>query len=164
MVKKQIAVCSGDIFGVPLGDDTYVLGQVIEVESCPMNSYLCGFYDFRHSDLDKLWRDGISLASQAPITIQFVTKELFKSGVWKILANASPANACEFEELAALREKKFIGARILGAGIIRKFLMACHGLYPWNGPAEADYFDRLLLNRPRPAAAIFAENRGQTGI
>lgn len=156
MAKRHPMPRPGDIFGVPLGDMSYVLGQVLVTESCPMKSPLCGFYDFRAFELDHLRERSASLTLMAPITIQFVTLELFKSGVWPIVTNVAPAHLEKFAGLEKLRRSDFIGLPVLGAGIIRKFLMACYGLYPWNGPAEASYFDSLLLNRPRPAAAVFA--------
>ena len=157
MAKKQPVQRPGDVFCVPLGDDSYVLGQVLVTENCPMKSLLCGFYDVRTSELDKLRERSAALASLTPITIQLVTPELFKSGVWPIVASTAPAHVEKYWGLNKLRRRDFIGLPALGAGIIRKFLMACYGLYPWDGPAEAGYFDRLLLNRPRPAAAVFSE-------
>ena len=159
MAKKQAVPRPGDVFGVPLGDDSYVLGQVLATENCPMKSPLCAFYDIRISELDKLHEQSTTLASQAPITIQFVTLELFKSGVWPIVANTTPGHVEKYWGLDKLRRRDFIGLPVLGAGNIRTFLMAFYGLYPWNGPAIPGYFDKLLLDRPRPAAAVFAADK-----
>jgi hypothetical protein len=157
--NKRSAATSGDVFAVSLGDGTWVLAQVIEDEPGAMNSLLCAFYDQQASSLDELRQHVSSLDRYEPIAIEFVTKELLKSGVWPVIDNTPPAHREQFTELSALRRAGYVGAKIRGAGIIRMLLMAFYGLYPWDGLADPEYFDKLLRPGARPRSPKYQRSK-----
>ena len=43
------------------------------------------------------------------------------------------------------RRHRWVGATILGSGIIRQFVNAYHGLTPWDTMADPVYFTKLLV-------------------
>ena len=140
----------GDFFAVPLADGSYSIGQVVGYEPEALNSALCAFFS-RH--VVKL-PTSISAppTSDELVAILFVTRDLLDSGTWKVLGRGEPLPAAPHINLDTLRARRFVGARVVGSGIAMKLMDAYFGLYPWNGFAQSDYLDKLLISidrRPR---------------
>ena len=139
MRKRQIAKV-GDVFWVPLEDESVVLGQVVEIQPEALNSITCAFFDCRR-ELTKKAEPDFSNA----ISVQFVTKDLFASGHWQRQANMPvqiPTNIFPYRET---EPDGWIGAKIIGSGIIRMFLSAFYGLRDWTEMHDPGYYQNLLL-------------------
>jgi hypothetical protein len=138
MPKQQPKL--GDVFWVPIEDGSFVLGQIVEIEPEVLNSITCAFFNCRSSSGEKQ----TPLFSQ-PISIQFVTRDLFSSGKWKRQANQpvqiSPASL-PYREAKA---REWVGAKVIGSGIITMFLAAFYGLRSWEEMKDPRYYQNLLL-------------------
>jgi hypothetical protein len=80
-----------------------------------------------------------------------VTGDLLKKGRWKIHAYADVQLHKSDFPYEECRAKGWIGAKMIGSGIIESFLAAFHGLGYWDEMKDPDYYDHLLLprvNRP----------------
>jgi hypothetical protein len=81
------------------------------------------------------------------MSVQFVTGDLLKKGRWKIYAHAAvrlPQSDFPYEEC---RANRWIGAKMIGSGIIESFLAAFHGLGYWDEMKDPEYYDHLLFPR-----------------
>lgn len=89
------------------------------------------------------------------IAVHFITPELLKKGIWKVIGHADTRTGIERIELEQLRARGFVGAKIVGSGIIQKLLEAYHGLRAWDGFHDPEYLDKLLLpSVKRPPGTI----------
>lgn len=140
----------GDYFFVPLEDGSNALGQVIADELI-MNSVQCAFWPQAKSHVD-------SMLTTQPICVAIVTRELLRSGVWPINGNASVSIPMHMRQYEMYRELDWVGLKIHGAGIIRRFLNMCNGLEPWDGwPGDPGYSYTLLApGAEKPSAAWLA--------
>jgi len=59
----------------------------------------------------------------------------------------SIGNLSRYAQIDDVRANGYVGVKVIGSGIITKFLEAYHSLYPWNGFARPDYLDSLLLRK-----------------
>jgi hypothetical protein len=135
---------AGNLFAIQLADGSYVLGQVVSVEPQLLDAVTCAFFRTRV--------DGPGLGSvtgppdfEQAVAVQFVTKDLLASRVWKVLGNypvTVPSRALPHEDK---RASGWVGARIIGSGIITHFLNALFGLESWTQMKDPAYFDGLLL-------------------
>jgi hypothetical protein len=145
---------AGDVFLVRLEDSTCCVGQVLRVTKEVLNSVACAFFYIRVSDATA---DVETPSESKLLAVQFVTPELLKNGTWHVIRNAPPAvdydSYIHYEKLAAM---KFVGAKIIGAGIMVDFLSACFGLRTWvdQGWGHPHYFDSLLVAPERRPTAI----------
>ncbi|KGJ87989.1 Imm26 family immunity protein [Colwellia psychrerythraea] len=138
MPRQRVKV--GDTFWVPIEDNSFVLGQIIEEQREVLNSITCVFFDCRVTELDEA-----PLNFDNPICCQFVTRDLFNSGQWQRIANLP--NQVE-DKLLPYRETMsngWIGASMIGSGSIRKFLAAFYGLREWDEMFDPNYYQSLLL-------------------
>ena len=134
-MTKQIANI-GDVFEVPLDDKSSVLGQIVEIEKEVLNCITCVFFYSRNEK---------SINTLKPISIQFVTKDLFNSGKWKRIGNEKvqiPETSLPYRET---KENGWVGAKVIGSGIIVKFLSAFYGQRQWNEMKDPNYYNNLLL-------------------
>jgi hypothetical protein len=91
-----------------------------------MNSITCLFFDAR-SDNPQVSAIG-SLASFKPICCQFVTRDAFNKGKWQRLGNLQvtfPESEFPYRET---KRDGWIGAKVIGSGIIASFLTAFYGI------------------------------------
>lgn len=135
---------TGDIFIIPNKDERYSVGQVLSIEKEALNSVICSFYKIRIRENESF--DPKDLTKSNLIAIQFVTPDLLNMNVWKVVGNAEPKYLDSFIELNAIKDQNFVGAKIVGSAIIRKFLDAYHGLEPWDMMHDIHYFDKLLIS------------------
>ena len=140
--RKPIEV--GDYFTIPLGEsrdvhpvDLFALGQVLSIEPAAMNSYGCAFWP-------RLEEGVLHQLSTPPAIVCLTTPDLLKSRRWKIAGNTSVLVPVGSRRYEAFRQSKWGGAKIVGSGIIRTVLRACHGLEYWDQYYEPDYMTKLL--------------------
>jgi len=143
--KKRQRHKDGDVFVVPLTDGAYSLGQVLGYERQALNAVACAFYSIRIFD-------GPSLEIPAPlpqdrvISILLTTPDSLNRAIWPLVANRTIATPTAVRPYEQYRASNWVGARIIGSGIVSKFLNAYFALAAWDAMYEADYYDRLLLN------------------
>lgn len=142
MPRKPFAV--GDFFAIPLGDpsaprtdDPVGLGQILSIELNAMASYGCAFWP----SIEQAAEQQIS---KPPAIVSLVTTDLLTARKWKVQGNAPihvPDSVRRYEQY---RSKHWVGAKIVGAGIIRVVLRAFHGLEYWDGYHDPEYMTKLL--------------------
>ncbi len=142
--KKKQKWLEGDIFLVPQSDSSFSVGQVLRITKKVLNSVICSFYDLKATDSIDLEQ----LNEERLIAILFTTSDLLDSGDWRIMGRAEPLHL-DLAPRAELNLKKLVGTKIIGSGIVIKFLDAFYGLRPWDGFADPAYFDKLLLSPNR---------------
>jgi len=143
MAKRRQVWKVGDVFVVPTSDGQAVLGQVIAHEPEVLNSVSSAFFDVR-IDRDNNWV-GI-LPIQKIFSVLFVTRDLLDIGVWRVIGHQPVRVARDLFPYERLRDRGFVGAKVIGSGIVREFLDAYYGLTPWDAWKEPDYLDHLLIS------------------
>ena len=111
-----------------------------EIEKEVLNCITCAFFSYRSDDVKVT-----SLKDKTPISVQFVTKDLFSSGKWVRVSNEAISLA---EVLLPYRETKetgWVGAKVIGSGIVAMFLAAYYGNRDWNEMKDPHYYQNLLL-------------------
>jgi len=146
---------TGNIFLVELKDGKFVLGQIVGREADVLNNVSCAFFDIRVSNLNDLERTQ-DLPVSKIFSILFVTREFLDSGKWKIAGSRHVSVEKRLFHYEVLREKGFVGAKVIGSGIVIEFLNAFYGLHPWDDWKDPNYLDKLLLsNDKKPATLVF---------
>ncbi len=146
----------GSVFAIPLADRRKVVAQVLGHDPKLLNAaVLCGFT----LTLENEHRFGRDLDQDAIISVQFTTRDLLDNGTWRIIDFSglppSPFDAT-FEEL---RSKGFVGARVIGSGIITSFLNACFALEAWDAWHDPTYLDQLLIDpRKKPKLLMLSSD------
>jgi len=138
-MAKQIAKI-GDVFKVPLEDGSFVSGQIVEIQKEVLNSITCAFFDSRTDTLP-----GTDLEKHKLISVQFVTKDLFNSGKWERIENNKVTLSTKLLPYRETKKKGWVGAKVIGSGIIEMFLNAFYGLRPWDEMKDSEYYQKLLL-------------------
>ena len=138
MPKQKVKV--GDVFWVPLEDNSFSLGQIVENQREVLNCITCVFYAQRVHDTGN-----ISPSFEHPISCQFVTRDLFNSGVWKRIGNWPIQIKQDMLPYREAQKNGWIGATMLGSGNINKFLAAFFGLRDWHEMHDPEYYQKLLL-------------------
>jgi len=136
----------GAIFTIPLVDGSRAIGQIVGREPQVLNSWTCAFSRLRLGK-EEVAEPKDALLPEDVISVQFVTGDLLKKGRWKIHAHAPvrlPKSDFPHEEC---RANGWIGAKIIGSGIIESFLAAFYGLGYWDEMKDPEYYDHLLLLR-----------------
>jgi len=140
----------GDVFLVPLEDGSYCVGQVLETDPILMNSITCAFFDAR-SEGDDVDISDLELLEGSAIACQFVTRDLFNRGVWKRIGNANTSIPTRLLPYRETQKEGWVGAKVIGSGIIASFLNAYYGLGDWNEMKDPDYYAKLLIKgRKKP--------------
>ena len=143
-----------DHFLIPLLDGSHALGQVIATPDATLHK--------------KLFPAGLAWClltnrrgnreSNPPVTpseilaLRFIALADIGTDLWPIAG---------FEQIPRSHDLDDVLGRLVGdvptaddPAVIEAFLNACHGLYPWDGFGERDFFDRMLRDGvARPSAA-----------
>lgn len=141
-MKKKQKWKVGDVFLVPLCDGNYSVGQVLSWEKDALNSVVCVFSILKVKNKNV----EIALDPDKIISALFTTPDLLDSGDWIVVDNSASLSVDDFFDMKSLKSDGFIGIKVIGSGIVIKFMDACFGLYPWDGFYESDYLDKLLLS------------------
>jgi len=151
---KRQSWSPGDCFIVPLADGSGLLGQVLQAEPGAMNSVSCAFYD---QSVDGSALPGVvSPNPESLISVLFVTRELIDSGRWRIIGSCPICVPRSLYPYESLRVKSFVGAKIIGGGIVEKFANAIRGLRAWDDWHNPHYLDGLLISpQKKPANLVY---------
>lgn len=128
----------GDIFGIPLPDESMGIGQVLSLEPDALNSVGCVFFAASAS------LSGLKGALE-PIAALLVTPDLLKRGTWPVKSQGPVFLEPEERPYEIHRATRWVGVRVTGSAIVQEFLAAYQGLVPWDAWHDPNYLDSLLL-------------------
>lgn len=129
----------GDVFWVPLEDGSFSIGQIVEVKPEVLNSITCAFYDLRSNVPNT---DPVILNDL--VSVQFVTPDLFKSGKWRKQCNMPVNLSPKLLPYRSTESDGWVGAKVIGSGIINMFLSAFYGLRDWREMYDPNFYQSLL--------------------
>jgi hypothetical protein len=152
----------GDVFAISLDDQSYAIGQIIGREAQVLNSASIALFDIRveNTSISK-----IVLSLDRLYSVLFVTRDQLDDGTWKVIGEASIGVSPQDFPYESLRRSGFVGAKVIGSGIVRNFVRAFYGFCAWNFYLDPEYFDRLLISpAKRPTQLVFKDkaNNGAT--
>jgi hypothetical protein len=137
---------TGDVFSIPLFDQTFTFGQVLDKKYCT-----CALFNIKSNDntLDKS-----DFNQFIPISILHLSNgDLLDNGKWQILfnenvkLNPNDGSGGKFGTIGAVSYG--------GCGVMNDLANSYWGLKPWNTMYKEDYYDGLLLkNTSTPETAI----------
>lgn len=139
----------GDVFAIPTDDGKFAIGQVVGQEPNVLNSASVALFGERVDCVEDVAK--VTLSTANVFTVQFVTRDLLDSGVWQIVQRRPVSLPGPHEDK---RSSGFVGAKVIGSGILRKFVNAYFGLYPWDEWHEPDYLDKLLIAPDRKPKSV----------
>lgn len=130
-----------DIFLIPLIDGGFGVGQVVEIDATPRGSVLV-MLTLLQSAPD--WPPSPIHDSEA-ISLIIVADTALRNGTWQTVGFEMLPKLERVFPLKSSIVDKFHGITVHEPAIIEAFVNACHGLYPWNGFPEANFFNNLLV-------------------
>jgi hypothetical protein len=154
MPSKKVQWKPGDLFGVPLPDGQYALGQALGIMGDFVNVVNVALLDQRFSGPDSAPPPD----AEKLFAVVSTTRDLLDNGRWIVVGHADllvEKGKWPNEQFA---RKGYVGAETQGSAIIGNFLAAYYGLFPWNGYNDREYFQKLLISpskRPPNAALKF---------
>ncbi len=136
----------GDVFSIPLKDNSYTIGQVL---GAPCT---CALYLYRSVDFPNITVEEFEKLTPVSI-LHLSTGDLLNNGTWQVLFNAkvkldpnSGHGGSQFE---------VGGVSYGGCGMMKDLADAYWGLAPWNTSFSEDYYETMLLkNVPRTHVKI----------
>jgi hypothetical protein len=145
----------GDLFVIPLSDNTNLVGQVLAVEREAMNSVNCAIFSLRCNS------DSIVIMPRLDqlVSVQFTSCDQLNSGRWKVIGSSSIIVPRQYWPFESLRASRFVGAHIIGSGIIEAFANALCGLSAWDDWADPAYLDSLLITPEKKPANLVYKKR-----
>jgi hypothetical protein len=147
----------GAVFLVPLSDGNCAVGQVLRRTPGALNSVICAFYDFRRHCTDSV--DISELSEKRLVAIQFTTPDLLDNSTWRVAGQGPVRHLDLRRDIETIESSDWVGAKVIGSGIIRKFLDAYYGLRSWNAWADPAYLDKLLISPDRrPVNVVLSNN------
>ncbi len=142
---------AGDVFAIPLKDNSFAFGQVLDKENCT-----CVLLDMRSGSPVLSVPEFKKLR---PISIMHLCKgDLLENGEWQILFRTREA----FIPGDGRGGKAgTIGSRSYGeCGAMKDLANAYWGLTPWNVMFDENYYDKLLLlGITRPSNVLILNQR-----
>jgi hypothetical protein len=133
----------GDVFVVPLSDGAHGVGQIVGREAEVLNSVSVALFDTPVHEPEGA--ADLHLAKESVFAVLFATRDLLDRGRWKVVARRPVEIPREWLPFERLRATGWIGAKVIGSGIVEEFLHAYFGLVPWDDWADPKYLDSLLL-------------------
>ena len=127
---------TGDVFAIPLADNSFSFGQVLDKKFCT-----CVLFDIRS---DNTVLNASEFKRLKPMSILHLSNgDLLNNGQWQILfneqvtVNPNSGSGGRFGD---------IGSKSYGqCGTLTDLANAYWGLMPWNVLYEEDYYDKILL-------------------
>lgn len=145
MGKKRQLWQVGDLFCVPTVDGRQALGQIIGREPDVLDSVAVALFDQRFET--PVEAEAATLRNPDGIySVLFTTRDLLDSGGWQVVGKADVVLGNGLYPYEHLRGNGFIGAKIIGSGIVTKFVNAYFGLMPWDDWKDPLYLDQLLIS------------------
>jgi len=147
----------GDVFLIPVSNGTFAAAQIIGREASVLNSISIALFDRR---LDQHEEPSPILEFHEVYATLFVTRDLLDRGKWPVVGNhpiTIPAAAFPYEDR---RSTGYIGAKVIGSGIVQHFVSAFFGAEAWSQYKDPEYFDKLLLAPSKKLNQVSAPDEG----
>jgi hypothetical protein len=142
--KKKVQWSVGDVFHIPLSDNDVVLAQLVGREAEALNSITVALFDVRCKPTEIAAAVAFIDAGRA-FSVLFTTRDLLDMGVWPVHGPKPISITNALMPYEHLRQSGWVGARVIGSGIVMDFVNAFYGLAPWDKYRDPGYFDGLLL-------------------
>lgn len=142
--KRKQAWTVGDVFAIPPADGRHGVGQVIGREAAVLNSVTIALFDVAVSEPDEAAVGDLSMGRV--FSLLFTTRDLLDSARWQVVASRAVAVPRDRFPYEHTRASGWIGARVIGAGIVEEFVNAYFGLTAWDAWKDPRYLDGLLLS------------------
>jgi hypothetical protein len=143
-IQRKIKYKVGDVFHVPSLDGGCYLGQVAVDKKQEIGAIFCFFYDGKFR-CDQNCAP-TELKPSEIISAVLITPEALERQLWKICANSPIPDHPKLKLLPALREKNFVGAVIVGSGLVEKYLDTYFGLVEESFWPDLNYVRRFFLD------------------
>ncbi len=137
-----------DHFLIPLLDGHFGVAQVIEVVDGGEGSVICALTRRRRKAKDPT----VPLTSLEVVAVLKVQPPEDQPAVWPIIGFEQIPPIRHIWPLQEHRKNDFSDVPLIDAAIVEAFVNACHGLYPWDGFPDPDFFTHLLL---RPDIVLY---------
>lgn len=144
MKRKQINWHNNDIFVIPLNNNYYSIGQILDQRM--KNTLRITLFNETVDSLENLNIKNLCDVKNL-ISLLEVTKEQIVYGVWKILGNKEteiPFNLFPNEQF---REKNWINSMIYDAALAEDFVNAYNSLIPWDDWHDPIFLDEFLYDK-----------------
>ena len=159
MGKKRQRWEVGDLFCVPTMDAKQALGQVIGQEPDVLNSVAVALFDQQYVAVADV-PIGSPPAPDRVYSVLFTTPDLLDSGAWTVVGKAHVQLGRGVYPYEHLRGNGFVGAKVIGSGIVTKFVNAFYGLTPWDDWYDPSYLDQLLISpEKRPSNRLILKGQ-----
>lgn len=122
----------GDVFTIPLSDDSFAFGQVLWGSSLAPN---CGLFDFKSKEVVSL---DMVMAARC-ISVLQIGSHCLKSFEWLVIGNA-PVHINKEQVPKVHRGECVVGAESYSPGILKDLAESFYGVAQWQG-----FFNRLLM-------------------
>lgn len=145
-MAKKCELHNGDLFLVPSRSGRYFVGQLAEDLRKEVGVVLCDLFHGLHDET--VARSSLDLEKLTLISSALITPESLERAVWPIVG------ACEIQDrnrrldVCALRSSAFVGATIVGSGLVADYLDTYHGVLPISTWANTESFNRFFLEPP----------------
>jgi len=156
-MKKKVrqAWSAGDLFLIPLKNDTSAVGQVLN--QMMENVVSCALFDIRVSKDEDLHTIP-TISNDRLISLLSTTRERLDSGAWRVLGKRPIAVERHRWPNEEFRRSGWVGVKIRNAALVEDFLNAFHGLAPWDDWSDPTYLDKLLISsQKKPANLVFKD-------
>lgn len=145
MARRKQKWRVGDVFAVPTNSNQFSFGQIIGHEPELMKSVTVALFDELIDSLDSVHGQEICNTHNL-YSILFVTLNHIESGNWPIVDHRTINIDAKTNPYESKRNTGFIGAKVIGSGIVNDFVNAYFGLAPWDDWMDPDYLDSLLIS------------------
>lgn len=144
--KKKKEWGFGDVFLIPLKNEKYGTGQVLDLQM--PNIVRVALFDEVVDSLEE-FSIGQSCSMSNLISLVASSREQLDYGVWRLMGNKHidiPKKLFPNEEF---RYKNWIGARHYDAALLEDFLNSFYALLPWDDWFNPNYLDEFLIEKSK---------------
>jgi hypothetical protein len=141
--RNKITWAIGDVFGVPLVNDKFVIGQILGQSMT--NTVRVALYDETINQPQNI-DTTVFCNDKNLISLIEVTKEQLDYGVWKILGNRQVSIPINRQPNEKYRQLNWVGMTIQDAALVEDFLNAFYSLIAWDDWFDPSYLDKLLVD------------------
>jgi hypothetical protein len=146
------------VFSISTSDGRFAIGQVVGQEPNLLRSVTAALFDERHNSIEEAREHAICDPSTL-FAILFVTVNHLESGDWHIVGHRSVSVDARFNSHEHTRVQGFVGAKVVGSGIVNDFVEAFYGLAPWDDWNDPHYLDSLLISdAAKPVGRLVYKN------
>jgi len=145
MPRKKQKWDSGSVFKVPLLDDSYVVGLVLEIVP-ELSSFVGAFYNCRTSSEMTFSIKDMNLSN--PDIVYFVTKNHIEYGLWPVVTSVNPKDYLDIAKIVnydKLKSGDIVGINVITSEVIVTAFDILNHLCP-NTFAKPEYIESLFYN------------------